>query len=56
MSDILKKNNWKILSFALAGFIVLGALVPQANAATDISQIIQKIYNIVASLTMEIKQ
>ena len=45
----LQKNKWKVLSFALVGVILLGALMPQANAAADISQIVQKIYSIVSN-------
>jgi hypothetical protein len=49
MTKSFFQNKWKILTFALVGVILLGAIIPQANAATDISQIIQKIYNIVSS-------
>ena len=48
MNNISNKK-WGLLSFALVGAILAGAMLPQANAAADISQVIQKIFNIVSS-------
>jgi hypothetical protein len=50
MIESFSPNKWKILSFALVGVILLGAAIPQANAAADISQIVQKIYDIVKDI------
>ena len=44
-----KKNTWKYLSIALMGILAIGLTLPQANAATDISQLTQQILNIVKS-------
>ena len=48
-SSGFSQKKWKYLSFALLGTFLIGAIIPQANAAADISQIIQKIYGIVSS-------
>jgi len=44
------KDKWKFMTFGLLGVILLGAIIPQANAATDISQVVQKIYDIVKDI------
>jgi uncharacterized protein YjbI with pentapeptide repeats len=49
MKESLSQNKWKFMTFGLLGFILLGAILPQANAATDISQLTQQILNIVKS-------
>jgi hypothetical protein len=43
------EKKWKFLSFGLLGAFLIGAAIPQANAAADISQIVQKIYNILSN-------
>ena len=48
-SSGFSQKKWKYLSFALLGTFLIGAIIPQANAAADISQIVQKIYSIVSS-------
>jgi hypothetical protein len=51
MKESLSQNKWKVMTFGLLGFILLGAILPQATAATDISQLTQQILSIVKSTT-----
>ena len=44
-----QNNKWKYATFAVAGILALIIMTPQASAATDISQVIQKIYSIVSN-------
>ena len=49
MSSISNEKKLKYMTFALLGTVLLGAIVPQANATSDISQLTQQILNIVKS-------
>ena len=43
----ISNRKWKYLSFALMGTILMGVIMQQANAASDIAQLTQQILNIV---------